>query len=49
MACNCSGGTKRTVHQVKRADGTVRRYATETEARAAATQPGSVYTQITRG
>lgn len=48
MGCNCGGSAKRTIHQVTRADGTVKRYATEAEARAAAAQPGSTYTRIER-
>lgn len=48
MACNCGGGTKRTIHQVTRPDGTVKRYATEPEARAAASKPGYSYTKIER-
>lgn len=48
MGCNCGGGAKRTVHQVRRSDGTVKRYATEAEAKAAASQPGATYTKIER-
>lgn len=48
MGCNCGGGAKHTIHQVTRSDGTVKRYATEAEARAAASQPGSTYTKIER-
>lgn len=48
MACNCGGGAKKTVHQVRRSDGTVKRYSNETEARAAASQPGATYTKIER-
>lgn len=48
MACNCGGGQKKVIHQVRRSDGTVKRYATSAEAQAAASQPGSTYTKIER-
>lgn len=47
MGCNCGGGSKRVIHQVRRPDGTVKRYATEAEARAAAAAGGQ-YTRIER-
>lgn len=48
MACNCGGGQKKVIHQVRRPDGTVRRYSTQAEAKAAASQPGASYTKIER-
>lgn len=48
MGCRSCGerGPRRTVHEVRNTDGTVRRYATEVEARAAATASGGVYAPI---
>lgn len=48
MACNCGGGAQKTIHQVRRPDGTVKRYSTAAEAKAAAAATGGEYTQITR-
>lgn len=48
MACS-SCGQRQEVHQVRKVDGTVRRYATETEARAAASKaPGAEYQKVSR-
>jgi hypothetical protein len=48
MACNCGGGAKKAIHQVRRPDGTVKRYATEAEARAAADATNGEYQQLQR-
>lgn len=48
MACGSCGGGARIIHQVRRPDGTVKRYATANEARAAASKPGYTYTSFTR-
>lgn len=45
MPCNCR---KRVVYQVVMPDGTIRRYSTEAEARAAATATGGEYQAIER-
>jgi hypothetical protein len=48
MACGSCGGSVKVIHQVRRPDGTVKRYATSAEAKAAASKTGYEYTEIRR-
>jgi hypothetical protein len=47
VGCNCRGGGS-VVFQVRRPDGTTKRYASEAEAKAAAKSTGGEYQQLRR-
>jgi hypothetical protein len=47
MPCNCGRGNS-VAHRVIRPDGTIKRYATEQEAKAAAEASGGTYRPVSR-